>query len=160
MPTPQQLLADVIAASTSWLLTAYPPLGGAFSRALAEAQAYQAVALAAALAYPDPFDAALLEVLAPSGSARLDALTGSGAPPEPWRTWVDERIVSWAAVLLTDAYLAVVAAERAGVSADRLITPDPDALSAAALLRHPDLTAAVAALHSDALLTLLDVPRH
>ncbi|MGW4914475.1 hypothetical protein ACWEQE_49070, partial [Streptomyces sp. NPDC004270] len=47
-------LTPVIAASTRWLLAAYPAPGGALSRALAEAQARQAVTLAATLRYPTP----------------------------------------------------------------------------------------------------------
>ncbi|MFJ9567531.1 hypothetical protein ACIRQQ_46865 [Streptomyces fuscichromogenes] len=68
-------LAPVIAASTRWLLTAYPAPGGAFDRALSEVQARQAVTLAATLRHPTDLDIQLLHLLAPSGSHRLDRLS-------------------------------------------------------------------------------------
>ncbi|MEV6734244.1 MULTISPECIES: hypothetical protein [unclassified Streptomyces] len=156
-------LAPVIAAGTRWLLTAFPPSAGAFSQALAEAQARQAVTLAAALRYPTPLDAELLALLGPGGSARLDWLTGAddgGDADAGWRTWVDEAVVSWAACLLAAPALAVEAhrlVERgqAGDTA-RLTRPGDHEHEAAPLLRHPDLLEPVAALHRALLLDLLN----
>ncbi|MEC4574611.1 hypothetical protein [Streptomyces virginiae] len=156
-------LTPFIAAGTRWLLTAFPPAPGAFSRALAEAQARQAVTLAAALRYPAPLDAQLLHLLGPGGSARLDWLTGAdhgGDADAGWRTWVDETVVSWAACLLAAPALAtdahrVVDRGRAGEST-RLTRPSDHDHGAAPLLRHPDLLEPVAALHRDLLLDLLD----
>ncbi|WP_405705549.1 MULTISPECIES: hypothetical protein [unclassified Streptomyces] len=156
-------LAPVIAAGTRWLLTAFPPAPGAYSRALAEAQARQAVTLAADLRYPTPLDAQLLHLLGPGGSSRLDWLTsadhGSDASAG-WRTWVDETVVSWAACLLADPALAVGAHRlvdrgHAG-EVNRLTRPGNDGRDAAPLLRHPDLLEPVAALHRALLLGLLD----
>ncbi|MFB7169923.1 hypothetical protein ACFCYM_03685 [Streptomyces sp. NPDC056254] len=162
-------LAPVIAAGTRWLLTAFPPGPGAFSRALAEAQAMQAVTLAAALRYPTPLDAQLLHLLGPGGSARLDWVTGSdhggGAETEAdagWRTWVDETVVSWAACLLADPATATAAHHRVGRGeageVTRLTSPGDREHDAAPLLRHPDLLEPVAALHRSPLLDLLDQP--
>ncbi|MFB6614186.1 hypothetical protein ACIGFK_04025 [Streptomyces sp. NPDC085524] len=156
-------LAPVIAAGTRWLLTAFPPSAGAFSRALAEAQARQAVTLATALRYPTPLDAQLLHLLGPGGSARLDWLTGAdhggGDPDADWRTWVDETVVSWAACLLADPALAVHAHHLAdpGQAGEvtRLTSPGDHEHDAAPLLRHPDLLEPVAALHRDLLLDVL-----
>ncbi|MGO4456464.1 hypothetical protein AB4039_03890 [Streptomyces sp. M-16] len=156
-------LAPVIAAGTRWLLTAFPPAPGAFSGALAEAQARQAVTLAAALRYPTPLDAELLHLLGPGGSARLDWLTGSdhgGDADADWRTWVDETVVSWAACLLAAPALAVDAHHlvdrgQAG-EVTRLTRPGDHEHDAAPLLRHPDLLDPVAALHRGLLLDLLD----
>ncbi|MGW6986872.1 hypothetical protein [Streptomyces sp. NPDC054946] len=155
-------LTPVIAAGTRWLLTAFPPAAGAFSRALAEAQARQAVTLAATLRYPAPLDAQLLHLLGPGGSARLDWLTGAdhgGDADAGWRTWVDETVVSWAACLLaapalaTDA-LHLVDRGQAG-EITRLTRPGDHEHDAAPLLRHPDLLEPVAALHRELLLDLL-----
>ncbi|MFF6772267.1 hypothetical protein ACFY8W_01745 [Streptomyces sp. NPDC012637] len=156
-------LTPVIAAGTRWLLTAFPPAPGAFSRALAEAQARQAVALAAALRYPTALDAQLLHLLGPGGSDRLDWLAGAGHEGDAdagWRTWVDETVVSWAACLLASPALAVDAHHlvdrgRAG-ELTRLTRPGAQEQDAAPLLRHPDLLEPVAALHREPLLDLLD----
>ena len=158
-------LTPVIAASTRWLLAAYPAPAGALSRALAEAQARQAATLAAALRYPTSLDVQLLHLLAPSGSHRLDWLTGSDPHPDDdaWRTWVDETVVSWAACLLADpalaarAHLALTATEHhaeAG-SLQRLTDPNGRDTEAAALLRHPDLLEGIANLHRPQLMELL-----
>ncbi|WP_354638014.1 hypothetical protein [Kitasatospora camelliae] len=155
-------LTPVIAASTRWLLTAFPPPAGALNRALAEAQALQATTLAAALAYPTDLDAELLHLLAPSGSRRLDQVTGSDPHPDDaaWRTWVDETIVSWAACLLADPALAThagtTAPDRTG-DPRRLTRPGTHDHQAAALLRHPDFLEGIAGLHRPRLLELLNV---
>ncbi|MCG3040341.1 hypothetical protein L7D48_07110 [Streptomyces sp. S1A] len=124
-------LSSVIAATTRWLVRAYPTAGGVLSASLAEAQARQAVTVAAWLRYPTPLDAALVAFAGPGGALRLDRITGAAAPdpagpdtscdpggtsaglpwiPVPrepgetgsaWRTWVDEVLASWAACLLT-----------------------------------------------------------
>ncbi|WP_030317834.1 hypothetical protein [Streptomyces flavochromogenes] len=156
-------LAPVIAAGTRWLLTAFPPAPGAFSRALAEAQAQQAVTLATALRFPTAIDAEILHLLGPGGSARLDWLTGADHgddADDAWRTWVDETVVSWAACLLAAPALAVGAhhfADR-GQSGEltRLTSPSDHEHDAAPLLRHPDLLEPIAALHRAPLLDLLD----
>ncbi|MEU8511025.1 hypothetical protein AB0C76_05470 [Kitasatospora sp. NPDC048722] len=160
-------LTPVIAACTRWLLNAYPPPAGAFSRALAETQARQAVSLAAALRYPTTMDVQLLGLLGPGGADRLDWLTGSDARPDDtaWRTWVDETVVSWAACLLADPTLAAHAhhalagtEHHTGVGALRRLTdPGTHDAEAAALLRHPDLLESVAALHRSQLVERLNV---
>lgn len=150
-----------MAAGTRWLLTAFPPAPGAFSQALAEAQARQAVTLAAGLRYPTALDVQLLHLLGPGGSARLDWVTGAGQDPEDgaWRTWVDETVVSWAACLLADAALAVDARHLVDGSlvgeVTRLVRPGERERHAAPFLRHPDLVEPVAALHRATLLELL-----
>ncbi|MER7537579.1 hypothetical protein ABTX77_22745 [Streptomyces sp. NPDC097704] len=156
-------LTPVIAAGTRWLLTAFPPAPGAFSQALAEAQARQAVTLAAALRYPAALDAELLHLLGPGGSARLDWLTSAdhgGDADADWRTWVDETVVSWAACLLAASDLAAHAQHLAdrGQAGEltRLTRPGTHEYDAAPLLRHPDLLEPVAALHRAQLLDLLD----
>ncbi|MEV5972316.1 hypothetical protein [Streptomyces sp. NPDC051921] len=153
-------LAPVIAAATRWLLTAFPPAPGAYSRALAEAQAQQAVTLAAALRYPTPLDAEILHLLGPGGSPRLDGLTGAdhgGDADADWRSWVDETVVSWAACLLADPALAHHLADRGQAGElTRLTRPGDHEHDAAPLLRHPDLLEPVAALHRAPLLDLLD----
>ncbi|WAL68405.1 hypothetical protein ORV05_11740 [Amycolatopsis cynarae] len=162
----------VIAATAQWLLRAYPPAGGVFDAALAEAQARQAATVAAWLRYPTTLDSSLLGMLGPGGSARLDWVTGvdtgmdtgmdTAATEEEtaWRTWVDEVVASWAATLLADGELAAaaVAAVAGSEHADglafdfrRLTHPDDRDRQAAALLRHPDLLAPVAELHRDQL---------
>lgn len=162
-------LSPVIAASTRWLLSAYPPAAGPLNHALAEAQAGQAATIATALRYPTVLDAELLNLLGPGGSHRLDSVTGGDARPLEgaeyvWRTWVDETVVSWAACLLADADLAAVAAaclaathHGAGNVGDarRLTIPSPRDVHAAPLLRHPDLLSPVADLHRETLLGLL-----
>ncbi|MFE4961689.1 hypothetical protein [Streptomyces sp. NPDC056660] len=158
-------LTPVIAASTRWLLAAYPAPGGALSRALAEAQARQAVTLAATLRYPTALDVQLLHLLAPSGSQRLDRLTGGEPHPDDtaWRTWIDETVVSWAACLLADPALAAEAAHRAPALSEhhtasglrRLTAPGKRDTEATPLLRHPDLLEDIAGLHRPQLLELL-----
>ncbi|MEV6963148.1 hypothetical protein AB0M97_29105 [Streptomyces sp. NPDC051207] len=161
-------LSPVIAATAQWLTRAFPAPGGALAAALCEAQARQAVTVAAWLRYPTPMDAALVALAGPGGSARLDWVTGADAAErEPdghaWRTWVDEVLVSWAACLLGDPALAALAVTAladghgTAVEADfrRLLAPDDGDRRAAALLRHPDLLASVAELHQPQLLDRL-----
>lgn len=74
-------LSSVIAATTRWLVRSYPAAGGALSASLAEAQARQAVTVAAWLRYPTPLDAALVVMAGPGGALRLDRISGA-APPE------------------------------------------------------------------------------
>lgn len=169
-PPVQADLSPVIAATTHWLTRAYPPVGGALAAALCEVQARQAVTVAAWLRYPTTMDAALVGVAGPGGSARLDRVTGAEADADrdaeehAWRTWVDEVVASWAACLLGDPDLAARAVaglargEHSTGSAAafrRLLAPDTTDRSAAALLRHPDLLAAVADLHRGELLDRL-----
>jgi hypothetical protein len=159
-------LTPVIAASTRWLLVAYPAPAGALSRALAEAQARQATTHAAALRFPTSLDVQLLHLLAPSGPHRLDWLTGCDPHPDDtgWRTWVDETVVSWAACFLADPALARLASQVPGtteylsaVGLRRLTDPGDRDTEAAALLRHPDLLEGIAALHRPQLMELLRV---
>jgi hypothetical protein len=155
-------LAPLIAATTTWLMHAYPADGGALNRALAEAQARQAVTAAAWLRYPTPLDAELVLMAGPGGSDRLDWITGAdpvGADDMDacaWRTWVDEAVASWAACLLAEAGLADLAMaalaacpHRTGSPAEfrRLVAPDGRDRQAAVLLRHPDLLAPIADLY-------------
>jgi hypothetical protein len=164
-------LSPLIAATTQWLTRSYPTCGGALAAALGEVQARQAVTVAAWLRYPTPTDAALVGIAGPGGSAGLDWITGAdaagddGTDDAAWRTWVDEVVASWAACLLTDdetARLAVAAVADLGHSTGmpiefrRLVAPDVRDRQAAALLRHPDLLAPVAALHRAALHERLD----
>ncbi|CAM03447.1 hypothetical protein A8924_4571 [Saccharopolyspora erythraea NRRL 2338] len=162
-------LSSVVAATTRWLTAAYPASGGAFDRALAEAQAQQAVTVAASLRYPTPVDAALVVLAGPGGSARLDWLAGTEVhdlehPDHAWRTWVDEVVASWACCLLADPALAARAVAalppaRPGVPAvsfGRLTEPGRREQNAAFLLRHPDLQAPVADLHRERLLELIE----
>ncbi|MFE2531308.1 hypothetical protein [Streptomyces sp. NPDC059371] len=161
-------LSPLIAAATEWLTRAYPACGGPLASALCEAQARQAVTVAAWLRYPTPMDAALVAMAGPGGAGRLDMVVGSDVAgqddgtvdDDAWRTWVDEALVSWAASLLTDARLADLAVAAladgehvrvAPVAFGRLRSPDDSDLRAAALLRHPDLLAPVVALHHEAL---------
>jgi hypothetical protein len=162
-------LSPVIAATSKWLTRAFPAGGGALAAALCEAQARQAVTVAAWLRYPTPMDAALVAMAGPGGSTRLDWVTGAdGAAQESddhaWRTWVDEVVASWAACLLGDSGLAALAVTAlaegdrpTGAPADfrRLLAPDEGDRRAAALLRHPDLLASVAELHQPQLLDRL-----
>jgi len=154
-------LSPVVAATAQWLTRAYPAQGGTFSVILAERQARQAVTVAAWLRYPTAMDVELLMMAGPGGSAGLDDV----ARPEPWRTWVDEVVASWAACLLGDTRLAAAAVaavagspHAAGGSPDfrRLTRPDACDRHAAALLRHPDLLAPVADRHRGELLDRLD----
>ncbi|WP_329331910.1 hypothetical protein OG866_03655 [Streptomyces sp. NBC_00663] len=160
-------LSPVIAATAQWLTRAYPAPGGALAAALCEAQARQAVTVAAWLCYPTTMDAGLVELAGPGGSARLDGVTGAGPLREEdaWRTWVDEVVASWAACLLTDPELARLATAAVGegehlsgtpVEFRRLVAPDERDQGAAALLRHPDLVAPVAELHRARLLDVLE----
>lgn len=163
-------LAPLISATTQWLTRAFPSGGGALTAALAEAQARQAVTVAAWLRYPTDLDAALVTLVGPGGSARLDALTGvrgGGAadPREPaWRSWVDEVVASWAAHLLTapdaagEAVRALETCEHtcAGPAEFRRLTePSAHDLAATALLRHPDLLEPIARIHHAGLLDRL-----
>jgi hypothetical protein len=166
-------LSPLIAATTEWLTRAYPASGGALACALCEAQARQAVTVAAWLRYPTTTDAALVGLVGPGGSARLDWTSGPADPDadgdgdggdSAWRSWVDEVVASWAACLLTDAGLAAGAVasltggdHTRGAPPDfrRLVSPDDRDRQAAALLRHPDLVAPVAALHHPQLLARL-----
>ncbi|MGW1952890.1 hypothetical protein ACWCPI_08990 [Streptomyces sp. NPDC001920] len=167
-------LSPLIAATTQWLTRSYPACGGALAAALGEVQARQAVTVAAWLRYPTPTDAALVGMAGPGGSGGLDWVTGADAAAADetddfaWRTWVDEVVASWAACLLTDdalARLAVAALadgdHATGVPQEfrRLVRPDSRDRAAAALLRHPDLVAPVAALHRAALQARLDPGR-
>ncbi|MEY9484528.1 hypothetical protein [Streptomyces calvus] len=153
-------LSPVIAATAQWLTRSYPAPGGALATALCEAQARQAATLAARLRYPTAMDAALVGLAGPGGSARLDRVTGTGdAGRQPWRTWVDEVVASWAACLLAEPGLASLAATALGHPSTefrRLLDPDEGDLRAGALLRHPDLLSPVASLHRPALLARLD----
>ncbi|MFI9025494.1 hypothetical protein [Streptomyces sp. NPDC053560] len=162
-------LSPVIAATAQWLTRAYPSGGGPLTSALAEAQARQAVTVAAWLRYPTPMDIALVSVTGPGGSARLDWLAGTEAPgpygvDDAWRTWVDEVVASWAVCLLSTPELAAAAVTSladswhlngAPVEFRRLTEPDDNDRRAAFLLRHPDLHAPVADLHRRQLLDLL-----
>ena len=161
-------LSPLIAATTQWLTRAFPAGGGALDGALAEAQARQAVTVAAWLRYPTPMDAALVGVAGPGGTAGLDWITGFDEDLTPdeyaWRTWVDEVVASWAACLLADADLAHAAVAAlidsphstgSPAAFRRLLTPDELDRRAAALLRHPDLLAPVATLHHAGLLHTL-----
>ncbi|CAL9272270.1 hypothetical protein SUDANB5_00716 [Streptomyces sp. SudanB5_2050] len=157
-------LSPVIAATAQWLTRAYPASGGALALALTEAQARQAVTVAARLRYPTPMDVGLMGVAGPGGSARLDWITGvdgdGDGAADAWRTWVDEVVASWALSLLADPELAaraVRALAEGGTPVDyrRLLTPDDGDRRAAALLRHPDLVAPVAVLHRAELLALV-----
>jgi hypothetical protein len=153
----------IVAASAQWLLTAFPPAAGPFARVSATWQAREAAAVAARLRYPTDADDALLELCGPGGCARLDELSGAdlGAAVEaaPWRTWVDEVVVSWAAALLGSPELAATAAGATDEPLNGpLVTPSAEDLAAAALLRHPDLLARVADLHRAELLEALAAP--
>ncbi|MEV7082019.1 hypothetical protein AB0N88_26350 [Streptomyces sp. NPDC093516] len=168
-------LSPVIAATAQWLTRAFPATGGALAAALCEVQARQAVTVAAWLRYPKETDVALLELTGPGGSARLDWVAGADAAPagddeeaHAWRTWVDEVVASWAAVLLADPELAARAVAALAGSGHgtgspagfrRLVAPDAGDRSAAALLRHPDLLAPVAELHHHQLLARLNPGR-
>jgi hypothetical protein len=177
-------LSPVIAASTHWLVRAYPPAAAdIIAHNRAELQARQAVTVAALLRYPTEMDAALVAIAGPGGSAVLDWRVGAEpdddlAADEGWRTWVDEVVVSWAACLLADPALA-----RRGVDAVAAVAPEPPAQrprphtrggglpsqfrrltapdvqdrAATVLLRHPDLLDPIATLHRDDLHYLLDV---
>jgi hypothetical protein len=163
-------LVPVIAATTQWLLRAYPPSAGTLNAVLAEAQARQATTVAAWLRYPTAVDVALVDLVGPGGSARLDWLLMRGHPTDPhaaqecWRTWVDEVVASWATCLLAETRLAegAVAALNDTDHLDgraydfaRLTAPDARDERAAILLRHPDLVAPVASLHRDLLVQRL-----
>jgi hypothetical protein len=132
--------------------------------------------VAAWLRYPTPMDAALVTVAGPGGSGRLDWITGAdgadgtdladgAAGDNAWRTWVDEVVASWAACLLSTPGLAGAAvaalagcehANGSPIEFRRLVTPDERDRRAAALLRHPDLLAPIAALHRAQLLERLE----
>ncbi|UCM87334.1 hypothetical protein [Streptomyces marincola] len=165
-------LSPVIAATAQWLVRAYPAADGPLSEVLAEVQARQAVTVAAWLRYPTEMDAALVALAGPGGCARLDWITGAdpydAVPLDEeefaWRSWVDEAVASWAACLLTSAPLAERAVAAVAHTAHagaypaefrRLTRPAERDRRAAALLRHPDLTAPVADLHRAPLLDRL-----
>jgi hypothetical protein len=151
----------VASASAEWLLRAFPPSADVFSAARGRWQAREAAELAAVLRYPTAVDDALLELCGPGGSGRLDETVGAGgtADAAPWRTWVDEVVVSWAAALLADPSLAAAAASAAGAVLDgSLGSPTSADLAAGGLLRHPDLLAPVAALHRASLDLALAAP--
>ncbi|WP_165988671.1 hypothetical protein [Streptomyces sp. YIM 98790] len=172
-------LTPVISATTRWLLRAYPAPGGPLATVLAEAQARQAVTVAAWLRYPTAMDAALLTLSGPGGSGRLDWIAGAdatvaaaggpdgpgpeGSPQDAWRSWVDEAVASWAACLLSSPSLAEQAVslladcEQAPSPGGfrRLLAPDEHDRRAAALLRHPDLLAPIAELHRSQLVDRL-----
>ncbi|MFI7601623.1 hypothetical protein [Actinoplanes sp. NPDC049681] len=189
MAGPSTALSPVIAASTHWLVRAYPWTGADSAAAtLNELQARQAVTVAAWLRYPTPVDAELVAMAGPGGSAVLDWRTGSEpddelAENEGWRTWVDEVVVSWAACLLADPLLAARAVDAVAAAvpvADdrprprrgagdlpaefrRLTAPDEREQAAALLLRHPDLLEPIADLHREDLVYLLpaaSLPAH
>jgi hypothetical protein len=171
-------LSPLVAATARWLTTAFPADGGALSSALCDAQARQAVTVAAWLRYPTAVDAGLVALAGPGGSARLDWITGAdtagGADPDiageadadtAWRTWVDEVVASWAAALLADPALAGRAVDAlaggehisaAPVRFRRLLRPDATDRRAAVLLRHPDLLAPVTGLHHAQLVDRLE----
>lgn len=157
-------LECVIAATTQWLVSAFHSIGGAHAEMLTRQQARQAVTVAAWLRYPTKLDGALLDVVPPSGSWWLDAMPAD-IDLEPWRTWVDDTVASWAAALLADQRLAiracaaVASCEHTGglpLQFARLTHPDHLDAAAAALLRHPDLLASVADLHRDELDAVLE----
>ncbi|MBT3149602.1 hypothetical protein HTV45_01530 [Streptomyces sp. CHD11] len=156
-------LSPVIAATAQWLTRSFPASGGALASALCEAQARQAVTVAARLRYPTAMDAGLLSLAGPGGSARLEWITGADpgddARADAWRTWVDEVLASWAACLLAEPELAARAVGALGGDTParyrRLLVPDETDRRSAALLRHPDLLAPVGTLHRASLLTLL-----
>jgi hypothetical protein len=181
---PSTALTPVIAASTHWLARAYPAaMTDPLAITLAESQARQAVTVAAWLRYPTAMDAELVAIAGPGGSAVLDWRAGSEPDDEfddqeGWRTWVDEVVVSWAACLLADPRLAMLAVDaiaaavppsddpprprprRAGdlpAEFRRLTVPDRRDRAAATLLRHPDLLEPIAAMHRETLWYLLDV---
>jgi hypothetical protein len=158
-------LAPVIAASAQWLERTYAATESPLLSVWAGIQARQAATVAAWLRYPTVVDAALVAMAGPGGAGRLDALVAPvPAPAEPWRSWVDEVVVSWAAGLLTDADLArdavaaVAATEHArGLVLDfrALLRPDAIDAQAATLLRHPDLARPVVSLYRAELLARL-----
>lgn len=160
-----QYLAPVIAASAEWLQRVYTATASPLLATRAQIQARQAATVAAWLRYPTTIDAALLWLAGPGGADRLDALVAPlEQPSSPWRSWVDEVVVSWAGCLLTDAdtaQAAVAAAAKtehaAGLSLDfrPLLNPDRVDAHAASLLRHPDLLRPVVALYRDELLARL-----
>jgi len=151
----------VAAASAQWLLAAFPSSPDPFAAMRAQWQAREATSLAARLRYPNETDDVLLELCGPGGSHRLDWLfdatpVADGDQVDPWRTWVDEVVVSWAAALLGDPALATAAAVATGDPLDGpLLAPSAGDLAAATLLRHPALLAPVADLHRGTLLATL-----
>lgn len=152
-----QYLAPVIAASAEWLHRVYTANASPLLSTRAQIQARQAATVAAWLRYPTTIDAALVWLAGPGGADRLDALVAPLDPPaSPWRTWVDEVVVSWAGCLLTDAETARAAVDAAaktehagGLTLDfrPLLYPDRVDARAACLLRHPDLLQPVVALY-------------
>jgi hypothetical protein len=157
-------LVPLIGACATWLDQGFGPGTSPLSAALAQVQTRQAVTVAAWLRYPTELDAALVELTGPRPGALAAGPAEHGEPAEPWRSWVDETVVSWAACLLTHRGLARLAATAASsteharglsVSFRSLVDPDERERRAAALLRHPDLVGPVADLHRNGLLSRL-----
>ncbi len=162
-------LSPVVTATARWLTHVFPPAGGALSGALADVQARQAVTVAAWLRYPTQVDVALMILTGPGGSARLDWLADAdnaelSEEDHAWRTWVDEVVASWAACLLTDRDVAVLAVAAVADTEHmsevpcefrRLTEPDDHDWQSTVLLRHPDLTGPIADLHRMGLLDRL-----
>jgi hypothetical protein len=168
LPAMSSYLVPLISACATWLDRAYGGETSPLLAAMVQVQARQAVTIAAWLRYPTTMDAALVNLIGTGGAGRLDAqvhqLSGS---PEPWRTWVDEAVVSWAACLLVDRILGRTAVDAAtgtehaqGLSLcfRSLLEPDAREARASALLRHPDLMEPVAGLHRAELCDLLGHP--
>jgi hypothetical protein len=160
-----QYLVPLIAACATWLNRNYGVRTSTILMTEAEAQTRQAAMIAAWLRYPTDLDAALVHLVGPGGAQQLDALVQPFTPSEqPWRTWVDEVVVSWAACVLLDANLAkaavaavVLTDHAAGLSLTfhSLLDPDHRFAPGMALLRHPDLLTPVANLHRADLLSRL-----
>jgi hypothetical protein len=160
-----QNLVPLIGACATWLDRAYGPGASAFADALVRVQTRQATTVAAWLRFPTDWDAALVHLCGPASTGELDTVTGRpiGAG-QPWRTWVDATVVSWAACLLIDtdlsrrAVAAVADTEHAQglcLNFRSLVQPDEHEARAGALLRHPDLVEPVAVLHRPTLLDRL-----
>lgn len=159
-----QRLVPLIGACATWLDHAFGPGRSPLLAALAQVQTRQAVTVAAWLRYPTELDAALVELTGPGPNALAARPAERGEPAEPWRSWVDETVVSWAACLLTDrelAHRAVITAghtehaEGLSVCFRSLLDPDERERRAGTLLRHPDLVGPIAALHRTGLLSRL-----
>ena len=92
MPGLSTELAPVIAASTQWLVRAYPPAdpaSAAYTRV--ELQARDAVTVAALLRYPTELDVELVAIAGPGGSAVLDWRAGNDPGDwSPGNSWVGD----------------------------------------------------------------------